>query len=215
MPAMLDDPTAATLPTPTPTSLPAPVPVTLRDGTPATLYPIFAPSFLPTSLVTFLAAQFNAEIARGDTYPHDQPLAADHFREYWFGAFGAVLLTGAYEEGVLEDEGRDWESVCLGTFYVKPNYPGRCGHVCNAGFLTVPAARGRGCGSVMGREYLRIAKMLGYTYSVFNLVFETNVASLRIWDGLGFERIGRVKGAARLRSYPRRMVDAFMIGKEL
>lgn len=50
---------------------------------------------------------------------------------------------------------------------------------------------------------------------MFNLVFETNVASLRIWDGLGFERIGRVKGAARLRSYPGRMVDAFMIGKEL
>lgn len=21
-------------------------------------------------------------------------------------------------------EGRDWESDCLGTFYVKPNYPG-------------------------------------------------------------------------------------------
>ncbi|KAI5837285.1 acyl-CoA N-acyltransferase [Morchella snyderi] len=217
MPAMLDDPTAATLPAPTPTSTPTPTPVTLRDGTPATLYPVLTAATLPASLVAFLAAQFNAEIERGDTYPHDQPLAAEHFREYWFGAFGAVLLLGACEEeeGALLREGSDWPQRCLGTFYVKPNYPGRCAHVCNAGFLTVPAARGRGCGSVMGREYLKVAKTLGYTYSVFNLVFETNVASLRIWDGLGFERIGRVKGAARLKSYPGRMVDAFMIGKEL
>lgn len=33
----------------------------------------------------------------------------------------------------------------------------------------------------------------GYTYSVFNLVYETNVASCRIWDSLGFERISTLR----------------------
>lgn len=55
----------------------------------------------------------------------------------------------------------------------------------------------------------------GYTYSVFNLVYETNVASCRIWDALGFKRIGRVKECGNLRSYPDRLVDAIIYGRDL
>lgn len=55
----------------------------------------------------------------------------------------------------------------------------------------------------------------GYTYSVFNLVYETNVASCRIWDALGFKRIGRVPGCGNLRSYPGQLVDAIIYGRDL
>ena len=55
----------------------------------------------------------------------------------------------------------------------------------------------------------------GYTYSVFNLVYETNTASLRIWDALGFKRIGRVKCAGALRSYPDTLIDAVIYGRDL
>ena len=55
----------------------------------------------------------------------------------------------------------------------------------------------------------------GYEYSVFYLVYDTNVASIKIWDGLGFERIGRVKGCGKLKSYPGRKVDAIIFGREL
>lgn len=54
----------------------------------------------------------------------------------------------------------------------------------------------------------------GYTYSIFNLVYETNVASCKIWDGLGFKRIGKVKGAGRLRSHSY-LVDAIIYGRDL
>ena len=57
--------------------------------------------------------------------------------------------------------------------------------------------------------------MQGYTYSVFNLVYETNVASCRIWDALGFKRIGRVKGCGNLKSYPGELVDAIIYGRDL
>lgn len=50
---------------------------------------------------------------------------------------------------------------------------------------------------------------------MFNLVYETNVASCRIWDALGFKRIGRVKGAGNLKSYPGEMVDAVIYGRDL
>lgn len=55
----------------------------------------------------------------------------------------------------------------------------------------------------------------GYTYTVFNLVYETNVASCRLWDALGFKRIGRVPQAGRLRSYPDQLVDGIIYGRDL
>ena len=55
----------------------------------------------------------------------------------------------------------------------------------------------------------------GYTYSVFNLVYETNVASCRIWDALGFKRIGRIPACGNLRSSPNQLVEAIMYGRSL
>lgn len=46
-------------------------------------------------------------------------------------------------------------------------------------------------------------------------MYETNVASCRIWDALGFKRIGRVKGCGNLKSYPDEMVDAIIYGRDL
>lgn len=46
-------------------------------------------------------------------------------------------------------------------------------------------------------------------------MYETNVASCRIWDALGFKRIGRVKGCGNLRSYPDHLVDAIIYGRDL
>lgn len=54
----------------------------------------------------------------------------------------------------------------------------------------------------------------GYTYSVFNLVYETNTASCRIWDSLGFKRIGRVPGCGNLKSFEE-PVDAIIYGRDL
>ncbi|KAL3460431.1 hypothetical protein BJX64DRAFT_263076 [Aspergillus heterothallicus] len=222
MPSILEDPASVT---PAPASMLlsleshpqkfTPIKATLKTGKPATLYPITSgPSSLPQSLVRFLHAEFSAEIARGCTYPMEEAMEFERFGEYWFGLFGVVaLLDSAQGEEGLNDE-RDWERECLGTFYVKPNYPGRCSHVCNAGFLTTGAARNQGVGIVMGKAYLHFAPLLGYKYSVFNLVFENNVASVKIWEKLGFSVIGRVPGAARLAN-SEELVDALIIGKDL
>ncbi|KAJ4315771.1 Protein spt10 [Neodidymelliopsis sp. IMI 364377] len=187
--------------------------VTLKDDTPATILPFTSLSQVPRSLVAFLHAQLSAEIEAGDTYPMLEALPLENFGSYWFGVFGAVMLAGEIEstEAVKGVEA-DWEKVCLGSFYTKPNYPGRSSHVCNAGFLVTGAARNKGVGKLLGRQYLEWAPKLGFTYSVFNLVYETNVASTRIWDSLGFERIGRVKKCGKLRSFPGKKIDAIVYG---
>lgn len=80
--------------------------------------------------------------------------------------------------------------------------------------MTIPAARGQGVGTAMGRAYLDIARELGYRYSVFNLVFANNLASIQIWKNLGFQIIGRVPAAARLEN-SKELVDALIFGKDL
>ncbi|KAL3426351.1 hypothetical protein PVAG01_03142 [Phlyctema vagabunda] len=230
MPAMIDDPTAATIyrtsgtePFPDPLdanpALPAdllPRQVTLRDRvTTATVVPFSSRHQVPASLLVYLCDQFNKEIEDGNTYPMYDTMTTEKFSSYWFQNFGAVMLLGNISSPSEVVEGKDWSTECLGSFYVKPNYPGRCSHICNAGFLVTDAARGRGVGRLMGETYLEYGPKLGYTYSVFNLVFETNVASCRIWDALGFKRIGRVKGAGNLRSYPGQLIDAIIYGRDL
>lgn len=108
----------------------------------------------------------------------------------------------------------DWDSVFLGTFHVQPNYPGRCSHNCNAGFLVSTKARGKRVGTEMAKVYLKWAPQLGYTYSVFNLVFESNERSLKLWDSLGFNRIGRVPEAAVLKGFDEPQA-AIIYGKKL
>lgn len=92
------------------------------------------------------------------------PLPLPTFGTYWFQNFGAVMLLGEVrdveEVGQMEVEGARWEELCLGSFYVKPNYPGRSSHVCNGGFLVTEAARNRGVGRLMGEGYLEWAPKL-------------------------------------------------------
>lgn len=81
----------------------------------------------------------------------------------------------------------------------QPNYPGRSSHLCNAGFVVPSVHRGLRIGSTLGRSYLHYGPRLGYRGSVFNLVYVSNAASVRIWDALGFQRAGLIPGAGRLR----------------
>ncbi|TDZ48234.1 Protein SPT10 [Colletotrichum trifolii] len=227
MPAMLDDPASPTIyrvsgappyPDPSKPELPpdiVPRQVTLRDRqTVATIIPFASQHEVPVSLVRYLSDQLNKEIDGGDTYPMTDPMPAEKFGAYWFQNFGAIMLLGNIERADLSED-MDWSRECLGSFYIKPNYPGRSSHVCNAGFLVTDASRNRGVGRLMGECYIDWAPKLGYTYSVFNLVYETNVASCKIWDALGFKRIGRVKGCGNLKSHPGALVDAIIYGRDM
>lgn len=71
---------------------------------------------------------------------------------------------------VAEEDKRDAGVKVWGAFYIKPNFPGRCSHVCNGGFITDPRMRRRGVARLMGHAFLRFAKDLGYRASYFNLV---------------------------------------------
>ncbi|OBA18071.1 hypothetical protein METBIDRAFT_47858 [Metschnikowia bicuspidata var. bicuspidata NRRL YB-4993] len=169
---------------------------------------------MPSGLLHLAWNEMNFVIREGRTYPHYLEFSYDDFLAYFFEGFAAILVEGRYES-TWESESQDfWDQKYLGHFYIKPNYIGRCLHVCNAGFVVNHGRRGLGLGKELGKQYLTIAPKLGYVYLVFNLVFETNSASYKIWESLGFERIGYVKNVAMLKGEDK-LVGAFMYGKDL
>jgi RimJ/RimL family protein N-acetyltransferase len=146
----------------------------------------------------------NQVIREGKTWPfEDEFQSLTEFQGYFTSHAAFVvrklippsspcLLSTRLENNAQEDD-------LMGCFYIKPNFPGRCSHICNGGFITAPMYRGMGVGKLMGKVYLKLAKSLGYKSSYFNLVFESNVASVRLWESLGFQRVARLERAARLK----------------
>jgi len=102
----------------------------------------------------------------------------------------------------IEEEraGRAWDDCIVGYYYIKPNYPGRSSHICNAGFVVPPLHRGKGHVKLLAQSYIHYAPRLGYQASVFNLVYVNNAASIKLWESLGFTKAGRIPRAGRLRT---------------
>jgi hypothetical protein len=193
MPALFDDPAAPVIyrtsglppfPDPTNPELPpsiVPRQVTLRDRiTTATLIPFSYASQVPPALLMYLCDQMNREIEKGDTYPMTDSMSPASFGSYWFSNFGAVMVLGdvssVAEVHEMDREGRDWSKDCLGSFYIKPNYPGRSSHICNGAFLVTDGSRNRGVGRLMGEVYLEWAPQLvrNPSFVIYRLILSVN-----------------------------------------
>jgi GNAT superfamily N-acetyltransferase len=136
--------------------------------------------------------------SRGRSWPFDQEFeSVDDWRGYFLSHTAFVVR--AINNG-MDSSKRNSSSAgeILACFYIKPNFPGRCSHICNGGFITAPRFRRLGVGRLMGRVFLRVAKDLGYKSSYFNLVFKSNKGSVLMWESLGFKRVSVLEKAANL-----------------
>lgn len=137
----------------------------------------------------------NSIIREGKTWPFDEEFESiDGYRGYFLSHTAFVVRRSSCDDSDSDSE----DGEILGCFYIKPNFPGRCSHICNGGFITVPKFRQKGVATIMGRSFLKIARDLGYKSSYFNLVFKSNEASVRLWESLGFERVAVLEKAADL-----------------
>ncbi len=152
----------------------------------------------------------NQIVIAGMTYPQSQPLSEAEFAAYWLkqDAF-VVRRVKASSTDTPHHTPKSLPSEVLGAFYLKPNFPGRSGHICNAGFIVQPSMQGLGLGRLMADAMLAIAPTKGYTAVMFNLVFANNTPSLNLWKSLGFQPIGRIPKAAHLATGE--TVDAIML----
>ena len=100
-----------------------------------------------------------------------------------------------------------------GTYYIKPNQPGRGAHVCNAGYIVSSEARGKGIGKLMCLHSIIESKKLGYSAMQYNLVVSTNVGAIKVWRDCGFEIVGTLPNAFNHKELG--YVDAFVMFKKL
>lgn len=148
------------------------------------------------ALWTMLRPVFRA----GDTYAIDPAISRDDALAYWCGADHGTWL--AEENGTP-----------LGSYYLKTNQPGGGAHVCNCGFVTAPAARGKGVARIMLDHALDMARAAGFAAMQFNFVVATNSRAIDIWSRAGFDTVGRLPGAFR---HPEQgLVDALVMYRRL
>jgi RimJ/RimL family protein N-acetyltransferase len=139
----------------------------------------------------------NLIIREGKSWPFVNEFETEEaYRGYFLS--DAAFVIRATEDGFDNTGSISKTGEILGCFYIKPNFPGRCSHICNGGFITTPKFRQMGVGTVMGKCFLKLAKDLGYKSSYFNLVFKSNTASVRLWESLGFKRVATLEKAAEL-----------------
>ncbi len=135
-----------------------------------------------------LKALYRNIVEEGTSYPHDRFPDDEEFQNYWFRGKQTVAAYVPDREGA---------AGMAGAFYLKPNWPGRAGHVANAGFIVAPQWRRQGLGWLLGTTMLEYAKQLGYRSVIFNLVFAENVIARGLWGKLGFTQLGVIPGAVR------------------
>jgi len=131
-----------------------------------------------------IAAIILPVIRAGETYALDPAMSEEAALAYWFGADKTVFV--AEEDGAI-----------LGTYYLRANQAGGGDHVANAGYMTTPAARGKGVARAMALHSFDEARARGFTAMQFNFVVASNAAAVHLWTALGFATVGRVPGAFR------------------
>lgn len=139
-------------------------------------------------------------LAAGETYAINRDLDDDGVRAYW--------TLPAHEVFVAEDDG-----VVLGTYYLMANQQGGGAHVANCGYMTAPAAQGKGIARAMCEHSLVRAKARGFRAMQFNHVVSTNTRAVALWQKLGFDIVGTLPGAFNhpIHGY----VDSFVMFRSL
>lgn len=78
----------------------------------------------------------------------------------------------------------------VGLYILHPNNVGRCGHICNASYAVRKDMRGRHIGEKLVIHCINKAKELGFKILQFNAVVASNHRALRLYEKLGFIRLG-------------------------
>ncbi|NLF26639.1 MAG: GNAT family N-acetyltransferase [Clostridiales bacterium] len=127
-----------------------------------------------------MAEIWNEVVEEGVAFPQTERLSLDGAR---------ALFAAQSFSAVAEEDGE-----ILGLYILHPNNVGRCGHIANASYAVSSRRRGRGVGEALVRHCLKMGGELGFRLLQFNAVVRTNARAIRLYERLGFRRIGEVPG---------------------
>jgi L-amino acid N-acyltransferase YncA len=143
---------------------------------------------------------FHEIVSLGDTYGFATDTTSEEAQNIWLSS---PRKTYVFEE----------HNDVLGSYYLKTNFAGPGGHVCNCGYIVSSNARGKGLATAMCEHSQKIAKELGYKAMQFNFVASSNEGASRLWEKLGFDVVGPLPRAFK---HPAKgYVDALVMYKWL
>lgn len=138
---------------------------------------------------------FAGIVAQLDGFPQAPPLTEGDFEAAWGSGVSAVVVARLRSGAEAADEsGPAGEDTVVGAYSLKPNFPGRAGHIANAGYVVGAPWRRRGIGRALVEDSMEEARRQGFDAMQFNLVFESNPAR-GLYEQLGFVVTGRVPAA--------------------
>ena len=125
---------------------------------------------------------WNQVVEDGEAFPQMELLTEKTGDEFFRGQ----SFTGiAYDEDTGE---------IAGLYILHPNNIGRCGHICNASYAVRRDLRGQQTGEKLVTHCMQKGKELGFRILQFNAVVASNRYALRLYEKLGFIRLGTIPG---------------------
>jgi len=139
-------------------------------------------------------------VTQCDTYAFDPEMSRDDGYAIWMSQPEVTY--------VAESGGK-----IVGSYYLKANFSGPGGHVCNCGYIVDESSRGQGVASALCEHSQKVARDLDYKAMQFNSVVSTNEGAIRLWQKHGFGIIGTVPSAFQHREQG--LVDSCIMYKWL
>lgn len=125
---------------------------------------------------------WNEVVADGVAFPQTELLTGESgdrfFREQSF-------------TGIAVDEE---SKKAVGLYILHPNNVGRCKHICNASYAVRKGLRGQHIGEKLVIHCMEKGKEMGFRILQFNAVVSSNEHALRLYERLGFVRLGVIPG---------------------
>lgn len=105
------------------------------------------------------------------------------------------------------------DGVILGASYVRANQQGGGSHIANCGYMTAPAARGRGVARALCAHSIDYCRAEGFKGIQFNFVVSSNEPAVHLWQSLGFAIVGTLPQAFNHPSHG--YVDSYVMFRAL
>jgi L-amino acid N-acyltransferase YncA len=128
---------------------------------------------------------WNEVVTEGVAFPQTDLMSVSQAQDFFDAqTFCAVAVADGRVEGL---------------YILHPNGVGRCAHIANASYAVRSSARGMKIGEELVRHSLSQAKALGFGVLQFNAVVKSNLQAIRLYESLGFVRLGPIPKGFRLK----------------
>ena len=125
---------------------------------------------------------FRLIVLPGDTVSFPPDITIEEAKKYWMSDGMNTY------KAVLDDK-------IVGTYVLKPNFPGLGSHVANGGYMVHPEYQGKKIGTQMTIHSLEEARRLGFKAMQYNLVVSTNISAVKLYQKMGFKIVGTLPKA--------------------